>query len=91
MINLNQRPPTAGPPSSGEPPEPAGNSSSESNPIDLKQVIRFLLAGNPFFLISAAMMLYGLYLVAIDPTMIREELSKLWHRHPTGMKKMLAG
>lgn len=38
---------------------------------------RRLLAGNPFYLLSAALMLYGLYLVSVDPQMFGQELAQL--------------
>lgn len=40
--------------------------------------LKRLLAGNPLYLVSAAMMLYGLHLVATDSSMLQQELSKLW-------------
>lgn len=38
---------------------------------------RLVLAGNPFYLLSAVLMLYGLYLVSVDPQMFGQELSQL--------------
>lgn len=82
MTNLNNRPPSSGLPTSPEDSSPDRNPPHLEPPfIDGAMVKRFLqriLAGNPFYLISAATMLYGLYLVATDPQMIQEELSKLW-------------
>ena len=38
---------------------------------------RLLLAGNPFYPLSAALLLYGLYLVSVDPQMFGQELAQL--------------
>ncbi len=78
MTNLNQRPPIGGDPSPQEGPAPSGSAPEPGATIDLKHILRSVLSGNPFFLVSAATMLYGLYLVAVDPEMIQAELSKLW-------------
>jgi hypothetical protein len=38
---------------------------------------RLILAGNPFYSLSAALLLYGLYLVSVDPQMFGQELAQL--------------
>ncbi|MEW6306929.1 MAG: hypothetical protein AB1705_25985 [Verrucomicrobiota bacterium] len=39
--------------------------------------LKQFLVGNPFYLLSAAMMLYGMYLVSIDPQLAGQEVSQL--------------
>ncbi len=56
------------------PPPPKGPSVTSRN------LVHLLLAGNPLYLVSAAMMLYGLHQVATDSSLLQQELSKLWFK-----------
>src|SRR3954466_1831067 len=43
----------------------------------LKKWLRLLLAGNPFFIASAALLLFGINRLAVDPSFLRVEEAKL--------------
>src|SRR6266853_1775679 len=46
-------------------------------PRPLSYWLKLLLACNPFYLVSAALLLYGFYRVSIDPTFLKAEISQL--------------
>jgi hypothetical protein len=59
-------------------PEP----SSSANPHELpapsqSHWIKRALACNPFYLVSAALLLYGFYLISVDPNFLQREISQL--------------
>ncbi len=49
-----------------------------SPPKPLKWWLKKLFACNPFYLVSAALLLYGCYRVSIDAPLLNLELSRLW-------------
>src|SRR5579859_4448160 len=40
--------------------------------------LKSFLACNPFYLVSAALLLYGFYLVSVDPGFLQREISQLF-------------
>lgn len=46
-------------------------------PVSLSHWLKRLLVCNPFYLASAALLLYGVYRLSIDPTLFRTELRQL--------------
>lgn len=44
----------------------------------IKYWVKRFLACNPFYLVSAALLLYGFYRVSVDATFLRGELAQLW-------------
>ncbi len=63
------------------PPKPAAgfdrNIGDVITSIPWKKLLSWIIASNPFFLLSALFMLQGIYLVSVDPQMFGEEQSQL--------------
>ena len=59
---------------------PTGNislRSLHSFSVNLPRWLRLVLAGNPFYLLSAALLLFGINRLSVDPEFLGEELHKL--------------
>ncbi len=79
--------PVSPPPLRVSPPLPAEEGPSmwtrHHNVLDLftgipwKKLLSWIIASNPFFLLSALFMLQGIYLVSVDPQMLGQEQSQL--------------
>src|SRR5436190_17144490 len=51
--------------------------SSESSQNGFRRIVRFLLAGNPFFILSAVLLLYAMRRLSFDSRLFSTELSQL--------------
>jgi hypothetical protein len=43
----------------------------------IRDLLRQVLAGNPLYILSAGLMLFGIYLVSVDPALDRQELAQM--------------
>jgi hypothetical protein len=59
-------------------PIPISSASSHELPAPAQSHwIKRALACNPFYLVSAALLLYGFYLISVDPNFLQQEISQL--------------
>jgi hypothetical protein len=56
---------------------PMIGSSSEPSHVGFRRIVRYLLAGNPFFILSALLLLYAMRRLSFDSRLFSTELSQL--------------